>query len=84
MPDAKELTAERALGPSGGSEGPTERAVTPYAAQTEGELGGKPFQTRKWAMTIDLDRCTGCEACVVACRAENNIPTAGEEQAARC
>ena len=34
-------------------------------------------------MVVDLDRCTGCEACVAACHAENNIPTAGEEQAAR-
>jgi Fe-S-cluster-containing dehydrogenase component len=37
----------------------------------------------KWAMVIDLDRCTGCEACVVACHAENNIATAGDDQAAR-
>ena len=39
--------------------------------------------SHKWAMVVDLDRCTGCEACVVACHAENNIPTAGEDQAAR-
>ncbi len=39
--------------------------------------------SHNWGMTVDLDRCTGCEACVVACRAENNVPTAGPDQAAR-
>ena len=66
------------------------------AAARELELRGKPpehashpsmyppvtYPDHRWGMTVDLDRCTGCSACVVACVTENNVPVVGKEQVA--
>ena len=37
----------------------------------------------KWTMVIDLDKCTGCGACMAACMMENNVAIAGPDQAAQ-
>ncbi|MED5373534.1 MAG: 4Fe-4S dicluster domain-containing protein [Myxococcota bacterium] len=51
------------------------------AAGIEYDMFPEPeHPTYRWALSIDLDSCTGCGACEVACNSENNVPMTGPEQ----
>jgi molybdopterin-containing oxidoreductase family iron-sulfur binding subunit len=66
-------------GPEGDTPGHAESMFPDAWSYDHQDVSAQQLQN-KWGMAIDLNSCVGCNACIVSCYAENNIPVIGREQ----